>query len=102
MSGDSAGVQRRPLDLHHTERRVVELLRCGAHMQDVAELEGVVISTIATRLLRARQRNHCATTNQLLYEYGRSLPDERMETMRQPPGAGWRDASHGETETRVA
>lgn len=80
LSGDGAGDQRRPLDLHHSERQVLDLLRCGARIGDVAELELVDRSTISTRLLRARWRNHCATTYQLLYEYGRALPDERRRT----------------------
>ena len=77
MSGDGAGEQRTPLRLHHGERRVLDLLRCGAYIAEVAQLEGVHRSTIDTRLERARRANHCATTQQLIYEYGRSLPGER-------------------------
>jgi len=64
------------------QRRVLDLLRCGARIKDVAELERLNRVTIEGRLQLARRLNHCATTAQLLYEYGRSLPDERPGSRR--------------------
>ena len=107
MSGERAGEPRRRLDLNYTDRHALDLLRCGGSMADIAAIQGVTRSTVGAALYRARRRNHCATTYQLLYEYGRSLPDERAPAPAAAPCAkssyGGRRRSHelGEDRRRL-